>query len=90
MKNLQTIAIVSLLATTSLFSALGAEAREISLMTKFQQQTIIIVSGYAALNPQPLPPKQGTPIGDAVFSPGADVSLNPQPLPPKYFKRFTL
>lgn len=88
MRYFEKIAIASVLATASLFATLAAEAREISPLSKYEQQTIIIVSGYAALNPQPLPPKLATPIGDAVFAPGDEVSLNPQPLPPRYLKRW--
>jgi hypothetical protein len=51
-------------------------------MSEYEQAGIIIVSGHAALNPQPLPPKAINPFGG-----GDEVSLNPQPLPPRYLKR---
>jgi hypothetical protein len=82
MRNLQTIAFASVLAAGSLLPVLSAQAGQFGAMTDYEQAGIIIVSGHAALNPQPLPPRQITPFGT-----GDEVSLNPQPLPPKYLKR---
>jgi len=82
MRNLQTIAFASVLAAVGLLPVLSAQAGQFGAMTEYEQAGIIIVSGHAALNPQPLPPKQINPSGL-----GDEVSLNPQPLPPKAFKR---
>lgn len=82
MRNLQTIAFVSVLAAASMLTVLSAEAGQFGAMTDYEQAGIIIVSGHAALNPQPLPPREINPFGI-----GGEVSLNPQPLPPKHLKR---
>jgi hypothetical protein len=44
-----------------------------------QELNIYTSEDWAALNPQPLPPKE---VAIEVFQPGEEVMLNPQPLPP--------